>query len=483
MMEKINVFALKKNITEYPKNINPSRRYPEYKLKEMSKENKVYNSVRDLLYNMGLDKNRYGTSKWNPLGNLIKPGQTVVIKPNLVDDFNPIENDMKALVTNGSIIRAIVDYCYIALKGKGKLVIGDAPLQKANFDRIKEFNKLDEIKNLYKKEKDFNIEILDFRKEICERNNPLNKIYQKGDPKGYTIIDLKKNSFHNDEDIDYKRYRVTDYNPNLMIKCHNKNHHKYLISNTILSADVIINLPKLKTHRKAGMTCALKNLVGINCLKDYLPHHKKGSKKEKGDEYLYKDFNKMSQSSLLDIKNRTNPNKKIKLMLINWIMRINQKIIKLKEKDSFFEGSWYGNDTIWRTILDLNRILLYVNKKRIMTNKKQRKMFILVDGIIAGEKEAPLEPTSKKCGLLLAGFNPVSIDYVASAFMGFDYLKIPQIKNAFDIARYPLINLKQDNIQINLNGKKIKIKEIKKNNFAFIPAKGWEASLYFKRKP
>jgi len=32
----------------------------------------------------------------------------------------------------------------------------------------------------------------------------------------------------------------------------------------------------LKLHRKAGITCALKNLIGINGNKEYLPHHRLG---------------------------------------------------------------------------------------------------------------------------------------------------------------------------------------------------------------
>jgi len=39
--------------------------------------------------------------------------------------------------------------------------------------------------------------------------------------------------------------------------------NEYLISNTILEADVIINLPKPKTHRRAGIIGAMNNLVEI----------------------------------------------------------------------------------------------------------------------------------------------------------------------------------------------------------------------------
>ena len=40
---------------------------------------------------------------------------------------------------------------------------------------------------------------------------------------------------------------------------------EYCISEACLEADVIINLPKPKTHRKAGFTGALKNMIGVVC--------------------------------------------------------------------------------------------------------------------------------------------------------------------------------------------------------------------------
>ena len=53
--------------------------------------------------------------------------------------------------------------------------------------------------------------------------------------------------------------------------------NEYLLSETVLSADLVVNLPKLKTHKKTGVTLALKNLVGINGDKNLLPHHCVGS--------------------------------------------------------------------------------------------------------------------------------------------------------------------------------------------------------------
>lgn len=52
-----------------------------------------------------------------------------------------------------------------------------------------------------------------------------------------------------------------------------------------MEADVIINIPKPKCHRLAGMTAALKNMVGVIYDKNSLPHRKIGSVEEGGDAY------------------------------------------------------------------------------------------------------------------------------------------------------------------------------------------------------
>jgi hypothetical protein len=40
--------------------------------------------LRHLFHDAGMDNHHYGTSSWNPLGDLIKPMDKVVIKPNWV---------------------------------------------------------------------------------------------------------------------------------------------------------------------------------------------------------------------------------------------------------------------------------------------------------------------------------------------------------------------------------------------------------------
>ena len=231
----------------------------------------------------------FNTKSWNPFKELIKPGDMVVLKPNMVMHKNGNkEFSTDCLITHGSIIRAIVDYVYIALGGKGKIIIGDSPLQKCDFSKVIIENGTKSIVNFYKKN-GINVELIDFRKEraITDSSGRIRGIEKlNGDPRGYTIVDLGKDSMLYDIIDDYEKFRVTNYNPNLMKEHHNPEKNEYLIPNTILEADVIINLPKPKTHRKAGITGAMKNLVGINGNKDWLPHHRRGSKFDGGDEYL-----------------------------------------------------------------------------------------------------------------------------------------------------------------------------------------------------
>jgi len=106
------------------------------------------------------------------------------------------------------------------------------------------------------------IKIIDFRKEraITDSSGRIKGIKKlNGDPRGYTVVDLGKDSILYEIINGYKKIRVTNYDPNLMKEHHNPEKNEYLIPNTILQVDVIINLPKPKTHRKAGITGAMKN--------------------------------------------------------------------------------------------------------------------------------------------------------------------------------------------------------------------------------
>src|SRR5207253_10516503 len=66
---------------------HPSVVYPEYPFGSAAlagTPNEVYGGVRELLRELGLDRERFGAAAWNPLGGIVRPGTTVGIKPNFV---------------------------------------------------------------------------------------------------------------------------------------------------------------------------------------------------------------------------------------------------------------------------------------------------------------------------------------------------------------------------------------------------------------
>jgi uncharacterized protein (DUF362 family) len=487
-MKKNLVYIKQMNKHKYPLKVpyNPSNNFAEYPFgdKELDGANIVYEELRNLLSEMNLDKDNFDTKKWNPFKELIKPGDMVVLKPNMVMHKNGLKQfSTDCLITHGSIIRAILDYVYIALKGKGKIIIADAPLQKCDFSKVTVENGTRSIVDFYKKN-GIKIELIDFREEraITDSSGRIKGIEKlKGDPRGYTAVDLGKDSILYDIIDGYKKFRVTGYNPDLMKEHHNPEKNEYLIANTILEADVIINLPKPKTHKRAGITGAMKNLVGICGNKDWLPHHTRGSKFDGGDEYLnhnlFKEIN-VSLQEKIDVA--VIKNKKLKRYIIRNIQKINSIFRKITTKDKCVEGSWWGNDTIWRMICDLNRLLIYADKNGIMRQTPQRKYIAFLDMIISGEGEGPLNPNPKYSGILMAGFNPLVIDTVMATIMGFDFRKIPNIYKAYIIKKYSISNYNYEDIKIISNNKawSKKITDINfEDTLKYKPSLGWKSHI------
>jgi uncharacterized protein (DUF362 family) len=457
---------------------HPSKHYPEYPFDDYCNENSVYHSIRNLFHSLQLDNDNFDNDSWNPLKDFIKPGNHVFIKPNLVYDKHEY---IDALVTHGSIIRSVLDYVFIALKGKGKITIGDSPVQGANFQNIIEKNGLLEIVRFFERNSNIAIALLDLRKEsvITDflQKSILKRIklgYKKSD---YIPIDLKENSEFTEFDNQNVCYKISMYPREELKKHHTKNHHEYLIPQGVLSADVIINLPKLKTHALSGMTSSLKNLIGLNGDKNWVPHYRLGSRDEGGDEYLYKSTRKTIMSTIIE-KIDSNDNTLIlrALPFLYYFIRSTGYIIPFK--DNYFYGQWYGNNTIPRSTLDLNKIIFYADKNGQMQNEIQRKMFVLVDAIIAGEGKGPLNPDPKECGILIASDNPLAADLVCSAIMGFDYKKIPTLKYATRIKNFKLYDGKE-NFEI-ISDRCKNLEEIYNNyNFNFKPADSWKGQIEY----
>lgn len=109
------VYIKQINKNSYPKNgpYNPPNNFPEYPFsdKELDKSNMVYEELRKLLFEMNLDKDNFNKSSWNPFKELIKPGDMVVLKPNMVMH----KNGNKQFSTD-CLISPISNYNYKEIK-------------------------------------------------------------------------------------------------------------------------------------------------------------------------------------------------------------------------------------------------------------------------------------------------------------------------------------------------------------------------------
>ena len=446
--------------------------YPEYPFQDTCPDNSCYPEVRNVLHQLGLDREHYGSPSWNPLGEVIRPGDRVFIKPNLVSHRNPV-GSVEAIITQGSVIRAVLDYAFIALSGKGSIAIGDAPFFDTDFDEVIRLTGLGEVVSYYREAAGMDIGLHDLRNERGQvRLGALRKKPLSGDPLGYTAVDLKGDSAHQEIIGQCDRFRLGYYDRHDIAKHHNPEKNEYPIANSILHADVVINIPKLKTHGKAGLTCALKNLIGINVYKGWLPHHRAGSAEIGGDDYEHSDLRQDLMCRLKDeIPTRKSIISMIPLRAACGVLFYSKYIAPFRADGP--GGSWRGNDTIPRTISDLNRILFYADKNGTMQMMPQRRTFVLVDALTAGEREGPMRNSVKKCGMLVAGHNPVAVDLTCSMIMGFDHSRIPTFKYILRDGKYPIFYGTPDDIQILAQGCK-HIRDVPDQyNCHFVPADGW----------
>ncbi|MCX7773852.1 MAG: DUF362 domain-containing protein [Clostridia bacterium] len=168
---------------------------------------------------------------------------------------------------------------------------------------------------------------------------------------------MKQNGFDNIKDVEFVDINKLGRDDCYEIKAENSVTGKsFFIPKIYMDADVVIGVPKLKTHFQpdAVVSLSLKNLYGVPSGKIYGTGYKAG-------------LHSMG----------------------------------LKE-----------------SIVDLNKI--------------RKPDFNVIDGIVGGEGNGPLNNTPVKSNVIIAGSDPVAVDTVALTFMGFDVSKVPHVKLASD---------------------------------------------------
>lgn len=378
-------------------------------------------------------------------GNIIPRGAKVLIKPNLVLHENRAPHGIEPLVTHPSLIRATVDAALRA--GAGEVIVGDAPIQGCDFDYLLSATGLDRwAEDLMKRESRFK-GIKDFRRTTCSIKNGVRVASENRQSEDrFALFDLGQKSLLEPITDESGSFRVTCYDPRLMARTHAPGRHQYLVAREVIEADVIINLPKLKTHKKAGITCALKNLIGINGNKEYLPHHRVGGSATGGDCYEGDSLLKRAIEYIADQQNQT-ASVAAGRVWQGLTVPIYQ-MMRLRQESPDTEGSWSGNDTIWRTCLDLNRILLYGRADLTLADEIQRRVIHIADAVIAGQGNGPLAPEPLPLGMILAGHNAAAVDYVGAHLLGYDPARIPIVARAFEQSEWPLTSFKQDEVEL-----------------------------------
>lgn len=407
---------------------------------ESEGENEITRAIRRNAENLG-----WADAKRGAFGKVINEGARVLIKPNFVLHKNRGSGGMLPLITHQSIIKAVVREVLKA--NPAQVIVGDAPVQSCDFDELLRVTELGEwAKELQKTDSRF-LGIRDFRRTISEDENGVRTTRENLQPeKNYILYNLGKDSLLEPLTDDKSAFRVTCYDPRLMAKTHSRGNHQYLVAKEVIEADLVINLPKLKTHKKAGITCALKNLVGINGNKEYLPHHRIGGEKTGGDCYPGNDFVKRTLESVLDRQNMTDSTAKRKMLAAVGTQL--ERVMRLQGDRIGVEGAWSGNETVPRMTLDLNRILLYGKADAALGDEVRRRVLHIVDAVIAGQADGPLASEELPLGLILAGENPAAIDWIGAQLLGYDARKIPLLTQSFENFRWRIADFRPSKIEL-----------------------------------
>ena len=412
----------------------------------------------------------------------------IVVKPNWVKHAEQAEFPIEALVTGTRLIEAVIEACIAKYPGLEKISVGDVPLQICDWAALIAQTGVDKLMEKYRGSSAPVVQFLDLRRERWMLKDGFMELdsAHPGDPSGYSEVVIDHTSLLEEVSHNAGSFRVSDYDPTETVSVHRKGVHRYLIAKTVLEADLFINLPKMKTHQKTGITGALKNLVGINGSKAHLVHHQLGFPSQGGDEFpedvsrwiywqarLRERFQKRSKVVFKALKKGWELVKRVRGI----------KTIGTKENlgGSFYvgSGSWYGNDSIWRMVYDLNMIILFAHADGgKLRAEPQRTVLSIMDGLIAGEGNGPLQPLPVTATALLASRNPFLIDFAMAKLMGFDVRKIRLLDHYRRFPFAPFTDFEPAKFPVTLNGARSEngldaLPVIQR----FIPSPGWRGHI------
>ena len=105
----------------------------------------------------------------------------------------------------------------------------------------------------------------------------------------------------------------------------------------------------------------------------------------------------------------------------------------------------------------------------------KRKILCIVDGIVGGQGNGPLDPTPMQSGIILAGMNPIVVDLACARLMGFDYKLMPILDKSLGGSFPPLFKGEYKDINCKSNNEKFNraLCDFEGIFMAFEPHFGW----------
>jgi uncharacterized protein (DUF362 family) len=344
----------------------------------------------------------------NPLGGLIKPGDTVVIKPNWSTQY-----EFPFPITHPSIVYPLVEFALKA--GAAKVNIVEAPMTLTRacgwywssamtgaFALAEQLSKQHggaEVNFIDGNDDDF------VWVDVGEASELRDYDFAALDHDGHT--GFGKDMFFDVED--HKGYKPHQYRRGLAA-----------VARSYLESDVFINVPKLKVHGYTGITIALKNLMGLNVRSTL---HKMPIDVIRAYE-ARSDFKECLESPMRDIPHFD----RVKI----------GDFSEQTQKKRYHTG--FGNDVLWRSLADLNKIIIYADSDGVMHKTPQRRCLSVVDGIVGIEKEGPVSGHIVHSKCVVAGRDPVCVDAVCAHLIGWNPQMLNLITNTAACTRLAIGN-------------------------------------------
>jgi hypothetical protein len=383
---------------------DPPHSYPEYPFSSdaVCTANLVYSTVREVLYRADLDSSHFDTSAWNPLGDLVHKGGTVLIKPNWVRHYHVRSDNLFSVITHPAVLRPLIDYAFKAVGPSGRIWLMDAPQYDTDYAVLKKSCQLDILEKTLQG-RGVPLMVADLRSLIVQidRGVVVQRVYRDTWASEGVEFDLGSESALSELGASLPRIFGSDYDRRITCSLHGvvdgTQHHCYRISKRVLEADLVISVPKLKTHKKTGVTLNVKNMIGINTDKNYIPHYRVGSPSQGGDEfpdttnYLLRLRRSLIRQAIDLFLGRLGQRgeRVVHAFMSAWLALHEHRLEKtsghkLEPVDVFYRtvqgdvyrtGNWWGNDTCWRAALDINKILLYGTADGSFSNRPVRRYF------------------------------------------------------------------------------------------------------------